>query len=126
MTFSFGSYTSNPQSYSKPSEEKIAKMKEDQEARRSGLRAEMDEYREIYAAAEESYAQARSIFEQQQQELARHEETDRDYDKYEEEFRHAKKAYQSANSDKDLKLQLLQYRTDNYVRASRLNLLDFA
>ena len=62
----------------------------------------------------------------QERELARHDESDKDYAQYEKEYRHAKKAYSSAYSDKDLKLQLLQYRTDNYVRANRTNLLDLA
>ena len=48
------------------------------------------------------------------------------YAQYEKEFKHAKKEFHAARSDKDLKLQLLQYRTDNYTKACRLNLIDLA
>ncbi len=125
MTLSFN-FASNPQTTSKPSDEKIAQMKKEQEARRAKLLGAVEEYRDIYAAAEKSYAEAQSIFVKREQELARHEETDKDYEKYEKEYKHAKKAYHTAGSDKDLKLQLLQYRTDNYVKANRINLLDLA
>ena len=125
MTFSFN-YASNPQTSSKPSDEMIAQLKKEQEARRAERLEALNEGRDLYAVAEKSYAEAQSIFLARQQELARHEETDQDYDKYEKEFKDAKKKYNAAGSDKDLRLQLLQYRTDDYVRANRLNVLDLA
>ena len=125
MTFSFN-YASNPQTSSKPSDEKIAQMKKEQEAKRAERLEALNEGRDLYAIAEKSYKEAQSIFLAREQELARHKETDKDYDKYEKEFKDAKKKYSAADSDKDLRLQLLQYRTDDYVRANRLNVLDLA
>ena len=62
----------------------------------------------------------------QQQELKKHDENDRDYAQYEKEYKQAKKQFQDARFDKDLKLQLLQYRSDNYNKACRINLIDLA
>ena len=124
MTLSF-QFASNPQRQN-PGEAKIAEMKKEQEARRATLLGYVEEYRAVYAESEKKYAEAQSIFLMQQRELARHKETDRDYEKYEKDYKNAKKSYRQAGSDKDLKLQLLQFRTDNYTKASRINLLDLA
>lgn len=125
MIFS-SNYASNPQTSSKPSEEKIAQLKKEQEARRAKFSEELEESRVLYEEAKKDCAEAQSIFIAREQELARHEESDQDYDKYEKEYRTAKKKYSSADSDKTLRLQFLQYRTDSYVRAHRINVLDLA
>ena len=128
MTLSF-QFASNPQKQGynqNPGEAKIAEMKKEQAARRASFLDAVNEYRAIYAESEKKYEEAQSIFLMQQRELARHKETDRDYEKYEKDFKNAKKSYRKAGSDKDLKLQLLQFRTDNYVKANRTNLLDLA
>ena len=126
MTIAF-SFTSNPQTSSQnPGEEKIAKMKKEQEDKRAELREVLDVYRNNYKASEKNYTEKQSIFLMQQRELARHKKEDKDYDKYEESFEQSRKDYRSASSDKDLRLSLLQFHTDNYTKASRLNILDLA
>lgn len=119
-------FSTNPQTVNSPKEDKIAELKKQQEERRSELLGFVDEYRAKYADSQKKYAQAQSVFLLQQRELKRHNETDRDYAKYEKEFNIAKKEYQGARSDKDLKLDLLQFRTDDYTKACRTNLIDLA
>ncbi len=120
-------FATNPQTATKkPSEEKIAELKEQQESKRNELLGFVKDYTASYEASKKDYAQAQSIFLMQQQELKKHDESDRDYEKYEKEYKQAKKAFQGARFDKDLKLQLLQYRSDNYNKACRINLIDLA
>lgn len=119
-------FSTNPQTTSTHSEERIAQLKEQQEGRRAELFGFVQEYREAYKESQKACAKAQSIFLMQQRELAKHKETDKDYAKFEKEYKNAKKAYRSASSEQDLRLQLLQYRTDNYVKASRINLIDLA
>ncbi len=124
LTFQFAS---NPQNYSKnPGEAKIAEMKKEQEAKRAELLGYVEEYREKYEASKKDYAEAQSIFLMQQRELAKHNEEDHDYEKYEKEYKNAKKSYRKAGYDQELRLQLLQFRTENYTKACRTNLLDLA
>jgi len=126
MTFSF-QFASNPQtSNNTTGNDKINKAKKDQESRRTKLLNDLNEYREIYATSKKDFTEAQSVFLIQQRELAKHDKNEDDYEKYEKEYKNSKKAFRNARSDRDLKLQLLQYRTDNYVRANRTNLLDLA
>ncbi len=120
-------FATNPQTTVKnSSEEKIAELKEQQDARRKELLGYVKEYTESYKASKENFAKAQSIFLMQQKEIKKHDENERDYAKYNKEYKQAKKNFQEARFDKDLKLQLLQYRSDNYTKASRLNLIDLA
>ena len=119
-------FSTNPQTTTNHSEERIAQLKEQQEERRAELFGFVKEYRTAYKESQKACAEAQSIFLMQQRELAKHKETDKDYAKFEKEYKNAKKAYRSASSEQDLRLQLLQYRTDNYVKASRINLIDLA
>ncbi len=125
MTIGF-SFASNPQNSQNPGNEKIAQMKKEQEAKRAELLEIVNEYREAYKASEKECAEKQSIFLMEQRELARHDKEDKDYDKFEKAFNKSKKDYRSASSDKDLRLSLLQFRTDNYTKANRINLLDLA
>ena len=126
MTIQF-QFATNPQATStKPSEERIAELKEQQEARRNELLGFLKEYTASYEASRENYAKAQSIFLAQQQELKKHDENDNNYAKLEKEYKQAKKQFQDARFDKDLKLQLMQYRSDDYNKACRINLIDLA
>lgn len=120
-------FSSNPfQSNNNPSDEKIKEMKKAQEEKRAEYASILDEYRERYDVAKKDFSQAQSIFLAKQRELARHNENEKDYDTLKQDFLSSKKTFQNSRSEKDLRLQLLQYRTDNYVKANRLNLLDLA
>ena len=120
-------FSSNPfQSNNKPSDEKIEEMKKAQEEKRAEYASILDEYRDRYDIAKKDFAEAQSVFLAKQRELAKHDENEKDYDALKEDFLSSKKTFQKSRSEKDLRLQLLQYRTDNYVKASRLNLLDLA
>lgn len=119
-------FSTNPQTNSKPSDEKIAQLKEQQKERRAELYSYVEKYTAAYKASEKECAHTQSIFLMRERELKRHNESEKDYARYEKEYRQAKKAYQSATFDKDLRLQLLQYRNDSYIKACRINLIDLA
>lgn len=120
-------YSSNPfQLNNKPSDEKLAEMKKAQEEKRAEYASILDEYRNKYELAKKDCVEAQSIFLRKQQELAKHNENDKDYDALQQDFLASKKAYRKSDSEKELRLQLLQFRTDNYVSVSKLNILDLA
>lgn len=120
-------YSSNPfQLNNKPSDEKLAEMKKAQEEKRAEYASILDEYRNKYELAKKDCVEAQSIFLKKQQELAKHNENDKDYDTLQQDFLASKKAYRKSDSEKELRLQLLQFRTDNYVSVSKLNFLDLA
>lgn len=120
-------YSSNPfQLNNKPSDEKLAEMKKAQEEKRAEYASILDEYRNKYELAKKDCVEAQSIFLKKQQELAKHNENDKDYDTLQQDFLVSKKAYRKSDSEKELRLQLLQFRTDNYVSVSKLNFLDLA
>ena len=120
-------YSSNPfQLNNKPSDEKLAEMKKAQEEKRAEYASILDEYRNKYELAKKDCVEAQSIFLKKQQELAKHNENDKDYDALQQDFLASKKAYRKSDSEKELRLQLLQFRTDNYVSVSKLNFLDLA
>ncbi|MGN1125353.1 MAG: hypothetical protein ACI4SM_04105 [Candidatus Gastranaerophilaceae bacterium] len=107
-----------------PSEEKIAKMKQDQEDRRASLFAEMEQYRAAYRSQEKKYAEAKSVFLMEQRELNRVDKNNVKYAEQKSKYAEAKKIFTSERSEKDLRLSLLQFHSDNYVKASRINILD--
>lgn len=118
-------FSSNPfQSNDKTSDEKIAEMKKAQEEKRAEYASILDEYRGRYELAKKDFAQSQSIFLEKQRELAKHDEKEKGYDTLEQDFFASRKVFQKDRSERDLRLQLLQYRTDNYVKASRINMLD--
>ncbi len=124
---SSSTYSSNPfQLNYKPSEEKIAEMKKAQEEKRAEYASILDEYRNRYELAKKDCAEAQSIFLTKQRELKQHDENDKNYDALKQDFLASKQAYRKSDSEKELRLQLLQYRTDNYISVSKLNLLDLA
>lgn len=120
-------YSSNPfQLNNKPSDEKLAEMKKAQEEKRAEYASILDEYRNKYELAKKDCVEAQSIFLKKQQELEKHNENDKDYNTLKQDFLASKKAFKKSDSEKELRLQLLQFRTDNYVSVSKLNFLDLA
>lgn len=120
-------FSSNPfQNQNKSSDEKIAEMKKAQEEKRAEYASIVEEYRNRYNVAKKDFAEAQSIFLEKQRELAKHNEHEKGYDVLKEDFLSSRKTFRDSRSEKELRLQLLQYRTDNYVKANTLNLLDFA
>ena len=101
-------------------------MKKAQQEKRAEYASILDEYRGRYELAKKDFAKSQSIFLEKQRELAKHDEKEKGYDTLEQDFFASRKVFQKDRSERDLRLQLLQYRTDNYVKASRINMLDLA
>ena len=122
LTFSSNPFKSNQN----PSDKKIAEMKKAQQEKRAEYASIVDEYRDRYKVAEKNFVEAQSIFLAKQRELARHEEHEKNYDDMKQDMISSRKTFQDCRLEKDLRLDLLQYRTDNYVKANRTNFLDLA
>ncbi len=123
MTVQASGYASNP-FITKPSNEKIDAMKAEQEKKRAELKGTLNEYREAYEAEKKEYNKISSIFLMQQEKFNRYDKNDAEYAEQAKEYNAVKKQYFSQRSKKDLKLSLLQFHSDNYVKASRINVLD--
>ena len=123
MTVQASGYASNPFT-TVSSKEKIDTMKAEQEKKRAELKGTLNEYREAYEAEKKEYNRISSIFLMQRAEFNKYDKTDADYKTQEKEFNAVKKQYFSQRSKKDLQLSLLQFHSDNYVKASRINVLE--
>ena len=109
-----------------PADKKIAQMKAEQNEKRASLFFFFLEYRLAYKAQQKVEAHAKSVFLMHKEELSKHKESDKDYAKYQDSFKSAKKEFYSERSKTDLRLDLLQYHTWDFCKANTTNLLDLA
>ncbi len=123
MTVQASGYASNP-FITKTSNEKIDAMKAEQEKKRAELKGTLNEYRKAYEVEKKEYSKISSIFLMQQEKFNRYDKNDVEYAEQAKEYNAVKKQYFSQRFKKDLKLSLLQFHSDNYVKASRINVLD--
>lgn len=107
-----------------PGDKKIAQMKQEQNEKRASLFAALEESRAAYKVQVKEEAKAQSLFLIQKNELAKHNETDKDYKNYKNSYISAKKEFYNARSKADLKLSLLQFRTNDFCKANTTNILD--
>ena len=101
-------------------------MKKEQNEKRASLFQTLQEYRDAYKSQQKIEAHAQSVFLMQKQELAKHNRLDKDYTKYEDDFKSAKKNFYDARNEADLRLNLLQYHTWDFCKANATNILDLA
>ena len=120
MALEFSSYASNPFAKKEnPGEAKIAKMKEEQEARRAELNETASIYEAKYKEQLKAYNKATSVFIMEQAKFNSVDKTDAKYEQKEKEFTTCRKK-------KDLQLDLFLFHANNANKASRINILDLA
>ena len=125
MALEFSSYASNPFAKKENSgEAKIAKMKEEQEARRAELNETASIYEAIYKDQLKAYTKATSLFLVEKEKFSRLDKADAKYDEQKEEYNTAKKNLFTQRSKKDLQLDLYLFRADIANKAGRINILD--
>lgn len=127
MALEFSSYASNPFAKKEnPGEAKIAKMKEEQEARRAELNETASIYEAKYKEQLKAYNKATSVFIMEQAKFNSVDKTDAKYEQKEKEFKLAKKEFTTRRNKKDLQLDLFLFHANNANKASRINILDLA
>ena len=127
MALDFSSYASNPFSKKEnPGEAKIAKMKEEQEARRSELNEKASIYEAKYKEQLKTYNKTASVFLMEQAKFHSLDKTDKKYEEKEKEFKALKKEFTTCRNKKELQLDLYLYHASNANKASRINILDLA
>ncbi len=107
-----------------PGKEKLQEMKEELAAKRKSLFDQVETARQDLYAQQRACNKARHLFTIEEKEFRKHNETELNYTDFKMRYNKAKNRYSDSRSAQDLKLMLLQSRTDDFVRASRIQMLD--
>lgn len=107
-----------------PGKEKLQEMKDELAAKRKSLFDQVETARQNLYAQQRECSKARQIFTLQEREFKKHNETELNYTDFKMRYTKAKNNYNESRSAQELKLMLLQSRTDDFVHASRIQLLD--
>ncbi len=107
-----------------PGKEKLQEMKKELATKRRSLFDQVETARQDLYAQQRECKKARDLFILQEREFKRHNETELNYTDFKMRYTKAKNNYSSNRSAQDLKLMLLQSRTDDFVKASRIQMLD--
>ncbi len=96
-------------------------MKEKQETRRNSLFAEVEEQRSIYRSQEKLYNEAFNEYQKQKRLF----NSDKNNQDYKQQLSKSQSVFCKQRLNSDLALSSLQNKTDNFVKANALNMLDF-